>query len=103
MEYVGLSQALEVLRDELGVAQDAAQDQQLQFRVTEVEMEFLVESRSEGGVDGKVVLGVVTLGGAGKVARADTHRLRVKLDVKDAATGGVPVDVRRRQARPWGE
>lgn len=103
MEYVGLAEALAVVRDELGAAQDAVQGQQLQFRVLEVEMEFGVELRSEGGADGKLALGVVTAGGSGKLARADVHRLRVRLEVRDAATGGGPVDVDRRQPRPWDE
>lgn len=101
MEYVGLVEALSVVREELGAAQDAARSEQLRFRVTEVEMEFAVEFRSEGGGEGKVALGVVTLGGSGKVARGDTHRLKVKLEVTDAATGGGPVDVSRDDDRPW--
>jgi NTP-dependent ternary system trypsin peptidase co-occuring protein len=101
MEYVGLADALAVVREELGAAQDAARAEQLRFRVTEVEMEFAVELRSEGGGDGKVTLGVLTLGGAAKASRGDVHRLKVKMEVTDAATGNGPVDVGRDETRPW--
>ncbi|WUI02756.1 hypothetical protein OHR68_13415 [Spirillospora sp. NBC_00431] len=103
MEYVGLAEALALVREELGAAQDAAQGQQMQFQVLEVEMEFGVELRKEGGTDGKLALGVLTAGGSGKASRADTHRLLVRLEVRDAATGGGPVDVRRSGSRSWDE
>src|SRR6266536_3830422 len=99
MAYVGLAKALEVLREELAEAQDAGQGQQLRFEIDEAEIEFLVEVAAEGGPEAKVTLGVVSLGASGKVSRADTHRLR--LNVKDAATGGRNLEVRRGETRPW--
>jgi hypothetical protein len=46
---------------------------------------------------------VVTVKAGGKVSRADTHRLRLKLLVKDAAAGGRNLEVNQDQARPWEE
>lgn len=101
MGYVGLAKALEVLRQELAEAQDAGQGQQLRFEIAGAEIEFLVEIVAEGGPEAKVTLGVVSFGASGKVSRADTHRLKLMLNVKDAAVGGRNLEVRRDETRPW--
>jgi hypothetical protein len=101
MEYLKLADAMSLLRQELEEAQDAAWDQQIRFEVIEAEVEFQIEVRSETGAEGKITLGVTTIGGNVKESRADTHRLRLKLNVADAATGGRHVDINRSDSRPW--
>jgi hypothetical protein len=103
MEYLKLADALSLLREELAEAQDAAWNQQLRFEVTEAEVEFILELRSEVGGEAKAALGVITIGGAMKESRADTHRLRLKLNVTDAATEGRHVEINRNDPRPWEE
>lgn len=101
MGTVGLAQALAMLRDELAQAQDEGTGHQFRFEITEAEVEFLVEVDAEGGGEVGGNIGVVAVKAGGKVSRADTHRLRLKLLVKDAATGGRNLEVNRGQARSW--
>jgi len=103
MGTVGLSQALAMLRDELAQAQDAGAGHQFRFEITEAEVEFLVEVDAEGSGEAGGSIGVVTLKASGKVSRADTHRLRLKLLIKDAATGGRNLEVNRGESGGWEE
>ncbi|MEV3923504.1 trypco2 family protein [Actinomadura coerulea] len=88
---IGLAEAIEQLRLELGAAQDVGADQQLRFKVTEVEMELLVELRKEGSA--KASFGVVAVGAEGKISKGSAHRLKLKLEVKDEALGGSTAEV----------
>ena len=101
MKRIGLAKAIELLRDELAEAQDAGQGHQFKFEISEVEVELLVELQSEGGAGVEAGFGVVSAGIDGKVSRGDTHRLLLKLKVKDAATGGRNLEVGRDEARDW--
>ena len=83
MGTIGLAKALAMLR--------------------EAEAEFLVEIDAEGGAEAGGSIGVVTLKAGGKVSWADTHRLKLKLCITDASTGGRNLEVRRDQARGWKE
>jgi hypothetical protein len=100
---IGLAKALAMLREELARAQDEGEGYQFRFEVTEVEAEFLVEIDAEGSAETSGGIGVVTLKAGGKVSRADSHRLTLKLRVTDAATGGRNLEVHRRQAGNWEE
>jgi hypothetical protein len=101
MGHIGLADAIEQLRNELGKAQDAGANQQLQFQVDEVEVEFLVDIRQDVGASTKVQIGVLSLGADGGVAHGASHRLTFKLKVKDNAVGGEGVDLSRPVPRPW--
>ena len=46
---------------------------------------------------------MVTLKAGGKVSRADTHRLTLKLHIKDAATDSRNLEVHRDETRSWEE
>jgi hypothetical protein len=98
---IGLAKALAMLRDELAQAQDEGQGHQIRFEVTGAEAEFLIEFDTEGGAEAGGSIGVVTLKAGGKVSRASSHRLKLNLRVKDAATGGRNVEVHRDQAHGW--
>jgi hypothetical protein len=100
---IGLAKALAALRDELAAAQDAGQGHQFRFEITEAEVEFLVEVDAEAGAEAGVAIGVITLKAGGKVSGADTHRLRLKLNIKDAATGGRNLEVHREESGSWDE
>lgn len=97
--HIGLAEAIEQLRRELGEAQDAGANQQLRFEVAEVEIELLVELRKEGSA--KASFGVLAIGAEGKIASSKTHRLKLKLNVKDEALGGRNVEVNDDRERPW--
>ena len=100
MNHVGLAEAISQLRDELGQAQDAGADQQFRFEVAEVEVELLVEVRKEGGANAKAQFGVVAIGADGKASSGSTHRIKLRLNVTDAATGRT-LEVARTDERPW--
>lgn len=103
MATVGLAKALAMLRDELAQAQDDGAGHQFRFEITEAEVEFLVEVDAEGGGEAGGNIGVLALKTSGKVSRADTHRLRLKLLIKDAAAGGRNLEVNRGRTRDWEE
>jgi hypothetical protein len=98
---IGLAEAIELLRRELGEAQDAGANQQLRFEVAEVEVELLVELRKEGGPEAKASFGVVSAGVGAMVSSAHSHRLRLRLNVRDEALGGRTAEVTRAKERPW--
>jgi len=103
MGTIGLAKALAMLRQELGQAQDEGEGHQFRFEITEAEVEFLIEVDAEGGAEAGGSIGVILLKAGGKVSRADTHRLLLKLHIKDAATGGRNLEVHRDEARGWDE
>jgi hypothetical protein len=98
---IGLAKVLAMLRQELAQAQDEGAGHQFRFEITEAEAELLVEIDAEGSAEAGGSIGVVTLKAGGQVSRADTHRLTLKLQVKDEATGGRNLEVRRDQSRDW--
>ncbi|MCD7440999.1 hypothetical protein K4B79_22580 [Streptomyces lincolnensis] len=101
LDSTGLAQAIESLRAELGAAQDAGADQQLRFEVEEAQLELLLELRRDVKAGAQLKFGVVAAGVDGAVGVARTHRLTLKLKVKDEALGGRNAEVSRRQSRPW--
>jgi hypothetical protein len=80
-----IAEAIEDLRAQLSAVQAGSEgtDARLRFAVTEVEMEFLVQVTKGGGGDFGVRLGLVTVGADGKVSKDTSHRLKLKLDVRD--------------------
>lgn len=99
VERIGLAEAIEQLRVELGRAQDAGLNQQLRFEVAEVQVELLVELHREGNVK----FGVVTVGAGGSTGSSHTHKLTLKLNVRDEATGGRTAQVVDGRGRAWNE
>ncbi len=98
---VGLAQAIGLLRDELAAAQDAGESHQFRFEISEAEVELLVSLDTEGGGEAGATFGVVSVGADGKVSVGNTHRLLLKLKVKDAATGNRNLEISRNQTRDW--
>lgn len=83
-----ITEAIEQLRAQLTAVQEGSKEARLRFVVTEVEMEFLVQVTKGGGGSGGVRLGLVSVGADGKISKDTSHRLRLKLDVTDAKSGG---------------
>jgi hypothetical protein len=89
VEWVTLAEAVQVLREELTVARDNGADQDIQFDVGPVEIEFAVVAKRSGG--GKVGLTfLVPLGIEGGLAKEETHRVKVTLTPRDRETGESP-------------
>jgi hypothetical protein len=90
VEWVGLAEAVQVLRDELAVAREAGEGQETVFAVGPIEVEFSVVAKKAGEGKAGLTFGVVTLGMSGGVAKEETHRVKVTLTPRDAATGEPP-------------
>jgi hypothetical protein len=101
MATIGLAQALEALRQELSAAQDDGAGHQFRFEIIEAEVELLVEVDAAGGGEAGANIGVLAVKAGGQRSRAETHRLKLKLHIKDAATGGRNLEVKRDQQRSW--
>ena len=81
-----IAEAIEQLRAQLTSVQEQSADERLRFGVTEVEMEFLVTVTKGGGGDLGIRLGLVSVGADGKASKDTSHRLKLKLEVRDTAT-----------------
>ncbi len=90
VEWIGLAEAVQVLREELAAAQESGEGESLRFEVGPVELEFAVVARRSGGGKAGIQFGVVTLGVEGGLSKEETHRIKVRLTPKDAATGRAP-------------
>ncbi|MER6441713.1 trypco2 family protein [Streptomyces sp. NPDC001185] len=97
MTEIGLAAAIEELRRELYAAQDAGAGQQFAFEIDEAQLELLLEVRGEG----RLSFGVATLGGGGTASQARTHKLTLKLKVKDRAIAGERAEIGRRESGSW--
>jgi len=80
-----IAEAIEDLRAQLTSVQGASEvdRQRLRFAVTEVEMEFLVQVTKGGGGNAGIRLGLVSVGADGKVSKDTSHRLKLRLEVRD--------------------
>ncbi|MER5757203.1 trypco2 family protein [Streptomyces sp. NPDC002088] len=103
MATIGLAAAIEELRQELYQAQTRGAQQQFAFQIEEAELELLLELRIDGKGEGKLQFGVATVGGGGAHSSVRGHKLTLKLQVKDRATGGANPEIGRRQSGSWND
>ncbi|MEU7640803.1 trypco2 family protein [Streptomyces sp. NPDC039016] len=103
MSTIGLAAALEELREELYQAQVLGAGQQFAFAVEEAELELLLELRSTGKGDGKLTFGVATAGLSGEQSTVRSHKLKLKLSVRDRATGGTSPEISDDEPGSWDE
>ncbi|MEB3965393.1 hypothetical protein OKJ48_34975 [Streptomyces kunmingensis] len=93
MSTIGLATAIEELRQELYEAQRLGVNQQFAFGVEEAELELRLELRKSVKGDGKLSFGVVAVGAGGEHSTVSTHKLTLRLSVKDRAIGGARPEV----------
>ncbi|MFF5522626.1 trypco2 family protein [Streptomyces coeruleorubidus] len=99
-EGIGIADAIKQLREELYRAQSDGANQQFMFEIVEAELELHLEIRSEAGLK----IGVAAIGLDGKLSAANTHTLRLKLDVHDKSLGErIRAEVGDRSARRFDE
>ncbi|MFJ1754871.1 trypco2 family protein [Kitasatospora sp. NPDC088134] len=104
MAEIGLAAAIEELRQELYAAQERGADQQFGFTVKEAQLELLLELRNVGKGDAKLAFGVATVGLGGEHGSVRTHKLTLKLEIHDRATGGANPEVSDSgNAGGWGD
>ncbi|MFE5898657.1 MULTISPECIES: trypco2 family protein [unclassified Streptomyces] len=85
--WIGLAEAVQQLRAELEAAMSEGAESQLRFELGPIELEFQVDLRRTGGVDGSLRWGVVSLGGKKERSSGSGHRVTLVLNPKDGATG----------------
>ncbi|MFK0024975.1 trypco2 family protein [Streptomyces sp. NPDC090798] len=95
---MGLAAAIEELREQLYTAQDKGADQQFGFEIEEAQLELLLELRKDNKVGGKFHFGVVDAGLDRTTASARTHKLTLKLKIKDRAAGGSSPEISHEEA-----
>ncbi|MCF6522720.1 trypco2 family protein [Streptomyces sp. JJ36] len=103
MSTIGLAAAIEELRRELYEAQACGADQQFAFSVEEAELELQLELRNSVKGDGKLSFGVVSVGGGGDHSSVRTHKLTLRLAVRDRAAGGAGPEIGDDEAGSWDE
>ncbi|MGH3247666.1 MAG: trypco2 family protein [Trebonia sp.] len=81
--WLDLADVVRALRRELAAATAEADGSEIRFELGPVELEFLVDVKKEGGVDGGVRFGVVSFGAKGGVASGSGHRLKLVLTPQD--------------------
>jgi hypothetical protein len=85
--WVGLAEAIGELRRELESALTSAAEPRIRFELGPVELEFTVDFKNTGGVDGGIRWGVVSFGAKGEHAAQHGNRLKLVLQPKDTTTG----------------
>ncbi|MFF9078808.1 trypco2 family protein [Streptomyces rubiginosohelvolus] len=83
-----MAAAVEGLRQELYEAQRRGAHEQFAFGIEEAELELQLELRESGQGDGKLSFGVAAIGAGVGHATVRTHKLTLKLSVKDRAAAG---------------
>lgn len=84
-DWVELSAAIQVLREQLLLAKAAGAGADVSFEVGKVEVELGLEARRSAAGGGGLQFGVFTLNGKGEVSSGSTHRLRLELLPRDAS------------------
>ncbi|WP_327295382.1 MULTISPECIES: trypco2 family protein [unclassified Streptomyces] len=89
----GLADLISQVRSELAEAQRRIGDSTLRLSVERVTLEIAVQVSREAGGEGKLRIGVVTVGGSGSVTRDNTHHIKVELQPRneDDTPGWIPV------------
>jgi Trypsin-co-occurring domain 2 len=100
--FLGLSVALEGLRQELEAAWEAGQGQRVRFRVSEVSLTVQAVASKELGGSGKVRWWLVEAGGEAKRGSETTQTLMLSLtpQVYDDQGRAAPLDVSGDQVAP---
>lgn len=79
MKRIGLKEAIEALRDELGESILTATHKSLQFEVGEIELEFKVQMELSIKGTTKISFWVVDIDGGGSRSSSTTHTIRIPL------------------------
>ncbi|MEU7061711.1 trypco2 family protein [Streptomyces sp. NPDC046197] len=103
MAGIGLAAAIEELRQELYRAQDLGAGQQFAFGIEEAELQLLLELRNSGKAEGKLTFGVATVGAGGEHSTVRTHKLTLRLSVRDRALAGATPEINDQDTGAWDE
>nr|BFD96354.1 hypothetical protein KitaXyl93_77140 [Kitasatospora sp. Xyl93] len=98
---MGLAAAIEELRQELYTAQDQGIDEQFRFEVEEAQLELLLDLRKDDKVGGKLRFGVIEVNGGHTNTTTRTHKLTLKLKIKDKAAGDSNPEISHEETGSW--
>lgn len=81
LEGAGLAETIEMLRNELAIAQDSGRGNDVRFSVGSVEVELAIEvTRTSGGEASIKVLNLLSIGGRGEHSKGETNRVKIVLN-----------------------
>ncbi|MEU3560714.1 trypco2 family protein [Kitasatospora sp. NPDC006786] len=85
--WTGLAEAIQQLRAELDAATAEGDGKRLRFELGQIELEFDVELKRTGSVDGGLRWGIVSAGAKGELAHGSGQRIKLVLQPTDTTTG----------------
>jgi hypothetical protein len=95
---MGLTEAIEAVRDELRKAQDTGRNADVRFSVGSVDVELAIEVVKKAGGEASIkVLNLLSLGAKGEVSQGNTNRVKVTLN--PISVGGASFEVASAQDR----
>ena len=97
---VGLADAVDALRAELSVAMARARDQEIQFPVGEIQVEFQIGVTREAEGKGGLKLWVLELGAGASYTRESIQKITVSLGPPVTADGQVVLVHRDLDSKP---
>src|SRR4051812_23536304 len=83
--------AISDLRQQLIAAIGEGTDQAIRFKITSVELEMKLVLSSEVSADGRLGWGVLSFGAGAKASDAQTHTLKLTLEVAGQGNGPAPL------------
>lgn len=89
MARIGLKEAIEALRLELGESIQASVDESLRFEVEQINLEFQVEIEKSAEASGNISFWVVNIGSSGSISSTSTHTINMQM--KPVNNNGGPV------------
>lgn len=94
-EKIGLKETLDALRLELAAAAKEAQEQEIQFPISSIQLEFQVGVTKDMEAKGGVKFWVLELGASGSYANESVQKVTLNLEAPVDAEGR-PLKVSRR-------
>jgi hypothetical protein len=100
MEKIGLVETIEALRSELAVAVEKAQEQEIQFPIGSIQLEFQVGVTWDAESKGGVKFWVLELGASGKYANESVQKVTLNLESPIDVEGRTVKVTRSSQEKP---
>lgn len=100
MEKIGFGETIEALRSELAVAVENAKEQNIQFPIGSVQLEFQIGVTWDTETKGGVKFWVLELGASGKYANESVQKVIINLEAPVDINGKTVKVNRNSQEKP---
>ena len=100
MEKIGLVETIDALRSELAAAVEKAQEQEIQFPIGSVQLEFQVGVTWDAEAKGGVKFWVLELGASGSYAHESVQKITLNLEAPVDDEGQQVKVTRRSRKKP---